>query len=1013
MSKNSNKLDHIISLALCEGDKREYASFMDIDDSDVVIPAGEIKKLKRAVSHRFKRESYARARKILWKITVAAMLIMSLTFVALMSISATREAIFAVFSGNTDKCEVHKPSAAPTCTAAQVCTVCGEELAAPLPHTPGVEATCTSPQVCTVCNTQVTAALGHTEGAVATCTSPQLCTVCNIQLSPKAVHIASGVATCTEGQTCLICNRLISPPKGHVPGPEATCKSPQSCTVCGEILAQTFVHTRGEMPTCTMPQTCTVCDKVILEAKGHVPRNPVKENIVRPTCVRAGTYDSVVYCHVCSMELSREQIVIEELAEHTTVDNSCSVCEQLICSEGLDLVLHESGNAYVLRGIGSCTDETVYVGTYNNLPVITITSSFKGASIKKLIVGDTVTSMSMVTVIYSPALTELYIGKGVTSITDTNLDNVSNLKSVTVSEENPSYSSLDGHLYNKDQTVLLRYSAGCTDTEFNVPGSVKSIANYAFKNNVYLKHVIIGDSVVSIGNLAFNQCEALESVTVGNSVTDIGYSAFSNCTSLSDVTLGTSVERIGDNVFFNCSSLKTIQLPDRLEQIPQGMFSNCTSLSSIEIPSSVTSIGEWAFANCSELESIVIGGSVETIGNYAFEECLALKSVTLSEGLKRICDDAFNGCRELKSISLPEGVTYIANGAFASTGLTEITIPGTVTYVGADAFSTKYLTEAIFSEGIEEIDLNFFGTSPIRKISIPASVKVIERYNFSDYGSIEYITVADGNETYSSINGDLYTGDGKKLIKYSAGKSESTVIIPDGVEIIGESAFDGATEIFRVVLSDTVTSIEQKAFRHCHNLVSVTLGEALTSIGYDAFYGCNHLAEVINRSQLTVTVGNGSHGGVAHYAVEVHNGESGIIIEDGYVLYSGVNENYLVRYTGNETVINLPESINGETYAIMHNAFEILSGVERINLSDGVTKICEKAFTVKAKNLVIYIPDTVVTIKNNGIYYSKYSTISSLTILCEAEEIPYEWYPYSAWLSDAEVVWGYTDAETE
>ena len=46
MSKNSNKLDHIISLALCEGDKREYTSFMDIDDSDVVIPAGEIKKLK-------------------------------------------------------------------------------------------------------------------------------------------------------------------------------------------------------------------------------------------------------------------------------------------------------------------------------------------------------------------------------------------------------------------------------------------------------------------------------------------------------------------------------------------------------------------------------------------------------------------------------------------------------------------------------------------------------------------------------------------------------------------------------------------------------------------------------------------------------------------------------------------------------------------------------------------------------------------------------------------------------
>jgi LPXTG-motif cell wall-anchored protein len=90
----------------------------------------------------------------------------------------------------------HTPGDAATCTEAQVCTVCGEILAAALGHTPGDAATCTEAQVCTVCGETLAAALGHTPGDAATCTEAQVCTVCGEVLAAAFGHdYENGVCT--------------------------------------------------------------------------------------------------------------------------------------------------------------------------------------------------------------------------------------------------------------------------------------------------------------------------------------------------------------------------------------------------------------------------------------------------------------------------------------------------------------------------------------------------------------------------------------------------------------------------------------------------------------------------------------------------------------------------------------------------------------------------------------------------------------------------------------------------
>ena len=106
----------------------------------------------------------------------------------------------------------------------------------------------------------------------------------------------------------------------------------------------------AEAPTCTETgltegKHCSVCNAVLvaqeeIAALGHTADSVEFENIISATCTEAGSKDSVVYCSVCQVELSREEKETPALG-HTysnTVTaptctavgfttHTCSVCE--------------------------------------------------------------------------------------------------------------------------------------------------------------------------------------------------------------------------------------------------------------------------------------------------------------------------------------------------------------------------------------------------------------------------------------------------------------------------------------------------------------------------------------------------------------------------------------------------------------------------------------------------------------------------------------------------------------
>jgi len=127
------------------------------------------------------------------------------------------------------------------------------------------------------------------------------------------------------------------------------------------------------------------------------------------------------------------------------------------------------------------------------------------------------------------------ISDSVVSIDGSSLEGCDALASIEVGGGNPTYHSIDGVLFSKDGTVLLRYPASKPGVSYSIPGCVVNIVGGAFLGCRSLKSITIGEGVRSIEYVAFSGCAGLTSITIPQSVTFIDADAFWNCPDLKSV----------------------------------------------------------------------------------------------------------------------------------------------------------------------------------------------------------------------------------------------------------------------------------------------------------------------------------------------------------------------------------------------------------------------------------------------------------------------------------------------
>lgn len=204
---------------------------------------------------------------------------------------------------------------------------------------------------------------------------------------------------------------------------------------------------------------------------------------------------------------------------------------------------------------------------------------------------------------------------------------------------------------------------GCTAlTQIAVPKVVTSIGNKAFKGDarlymVYMKDVdyseltSIGDSAFegcsalaefcsdtefylptslkTIGEKAFYQCKSIEKLDLNTAELDtVGASAFEDCTSLKSAVMCSTLAKIPDRAFYGCKDLELLQFNGRAsETIGEYAFYGCHSLKQIELPVMVTKVSQYAFAGCTRLSSVTFKNPGTEVGANAFpvgqtQDCL-------------------------------------------------------------------------------------------------------------------------------------------------------------------------------------------------------------------------------------------------------------------------------------------------------------------------------------------------------------------------------------------------------
>lgn len=213
-------------------------------------------------------------------------------------------------------------------------------------------------------------------------------------------------------------------------------------------------------------------------------------------------------------------------------------------------------------------------------------------------------------------ITSIEIPEKVELIGNLAFDKCTALESINVSENNDSYSSGEGVLYDIGKTKIVQCPLAKSG-DLNVARGVKYIDDFAFRSCTKIDTINLTDEVLMVGNGAFSGCSSLSTVYLPNSITSIGQMAFYNCENLTDIKIPSKVKSIGAQTFSG-SGLRSVQFSSGITSISKGAFFDCKGLARVTIPESVKSIGRGAFSRCANLESVTFLGDAPLASSDAF-----------------------------------------------------------------------------------------------------------------------------------------------------------------------------------------------------------------------------------------------------------------------------------------------------------------------------------------------------------------------------------------------------------
>lgn len=314
------------------------------------------------------------------------------------------------------------------------------------------------------------------------------------------------------------------------------------------------------------------------------------------------------------------------------------------------------------------------------------------------------------------------------------------------------------------------------------------------------------------------------------------------------------------SVFGDDIEISKIVISDGIKRIRPYSFADCHKLQAVVIPASVEIIDSYAFYNCENLENITIegnpivksstsflntawmkkqsAGALILAGNLIWYKGGTPRNYVIPEGVFNICADAFqNGF--FSNIVVSEGVKFIQPNAFYATKT--IKLPSTIESLPLNIYvnpeSNSQIDSIFIPCNVNELLLvnseGKYGSFRFRKMSVdPAN-----RNYFSPYNSEIIIRKTDSTLIIAGISDTIIPMGVQTIGEYAFAYHDITsVVIPNSVQYISESAFQGCLQLSKVTMSDSLLLIGDNAFNSCIKLVDFTWPDQLIQIGANSFF---------------------------------------------------------------------------------------------------------------------------------------------------------------------------------
>ena len=285
--------------------------------------------------------------------------------------------------------------------------------------------------------------------------------------------------------------------------------------------------------------------------------------------------------------------------------------------ENLTWSLNYDTGELVIGGSGAFPNITRYVAYY---PLSSLIPWYYAKeNVKSLVIGDEITKVTSYMFTDFDNLTTVYLGSGLEEIAVSAFDFSDNIENFYVAEDNQHFTAVNGILYNKDMTSILRYPTA-RQGGFSIPETVTTIGGSAFEQCFHLTDIVIPETVTSIGVNAFSQCFKLTNVIIPASVTTIYDRAFFDCDGLTEIILPDNVTKLGSHAFAYCDNVTRLRLSENLKTIPAYAFCGLTSLTHLTLPRNLYEIKSNGFSECTSLQSVIMFNKLRSV-HLLFDDC--------------------------------------------------------------------------------------------------------------------------------------------------------------------------------------------------------------------------------------------------------------------------------------------------------------------------------------------------------------------------------------------------------